>query len=385
MKLFKNRPAKHEACTIQYIARMWQSPEPTPTVEDHLVFVKETYPSAPDSGIARSWNKMKEYFSGDDTEYADIQDLINVPSLVAAFAAAPQLSEETPITSTTMSPPPPSPHPITMPRASSLSLRSCTKSSRSRMSRTSDSSNSGSSSSSGGHLTPASILKMKNLFKENFDKFGGDAWTLPSGAVLDDLLSGLIEDLTYESALHSSVIEDIDGVLRLAAQEMDRAALKAMLVERDGERISTLSAPEVAFLQQYDLPPEDLKDLLVTSGWRTIGDRLQEKPGDDFQEVAHSCVSHILTVYRQVKLKVPQEPRESWFTHILWSFLSIALHSHRCLEYQSGEANSQASAYRRNKVHTRDIRQSTGPCSRRHGGCYGQTVGTARYRRGQRT
>ncbi|KAF9969171.1 hypothetical protein BGZ65_012197 [Modicella reniformis] len=64
VRLFEDRPAKHEARAAQYIANMWQSPSPTPTVEGYLNFISETYPSAPQSGVARSWNKLKEYFSG---------------------------------------------------------------------------------------------------------------------------------------------------------------------------------------------------------------------------------------------------------------------------------------------------------------------------------
>ncbi|KAF9119755.1 hypothetical protein BGX30_003642 [Mortierella sp. GBA39] len=65
VKLFEDRPAKHEARAADCIANMWQSPSPTPTVEGYLNFISEMYPSAPQSGVARSWNKMEKYVSAE--------------------------------------------------------------------------------------------------------------------------------------------------------------------------------------------------------------------------------------------------------------------------------------------------------------------------------
>jgi len=57
------------------------------------------------------------------------------------------------------------------------------------------------------------MLKMQTLFKKNFDEFGGDAWKLSSGPILDNLLAAHVGSLPYESALHSFVIEDFKEVL----------------------------------------------------------------------------------------------------------------------------------------------------------------------------
>ncbi|KAF8950747.1 hypothetical protein BGZ46_004353 [Entomortierella lignicola] len=310
---------------------------------------------------ARSWNKFKKYFSGgESTNLADIQDLINMHSLVAAFAAAPQISE-TPATSTNMSPPL---CPVSVAEATYAPLRLRTTSNRSKGNRISNSSSSNSSNSkrstTSGGLSPATILKMQTLFRKNFDEFGGNAWKLPSGAILDNLLAAHDERLPYESALHSFVIEDVKGVLQLAKDGKDRALLKTTLVDRPKEQLPALSTPEKAFLKKYNLSSDDLWNLLATSGWRTIGSGLKKKPDEEFQEIVHTCVSHLLTEYRKVGMVVPTDSKESWYTHVLWRLLGVSMYCPRRLEYQPGEVRSHASGLRRNKVRTREERQYTG-------------------------
>ncbi|KAF9920600.1 hypothetical protein FBU30_009551 [Linnemannia zychae] len=201
---------------------------------------------------------------------------------------------------------------------------------------------------------------MRRLFKDNFDNFEGEAWSLPSGASLDQILYSYAEGLTYESALHSFIIEDAEGVLQLATQDADRASLTTKLVDRVGERLPSLSAPEVTYLRKFDLPPDRLWEMLAASGWRTIGESLNERPDNEFQEVVHDCITHILRVYRQNDMRLPQAPSEVWYTHALWGFIAIALQSHRCLEYQPGEVCLQSSTLRRNKTRMCDTRQNVG-------------------------
>ncbi|KAF9899395.1 hypothetical protein EC991_008936 [Linnemannia zychae] len=298
--------------------------------------------------------------------------------LISAFAAAPQISDSS-ATSTNMS------HsicPESMSDATYSSLQPRAASNRSKGNRASnrsssnnsDSNNNSSSNSSsnnssihsrsstisGGQLSPGTILKMQKLFRRNFDEFGGNGWKLPSGAILDNLLAVHVERLPYECSLHSFVIEDVKGVLQLATDGNDRALLKTTLVDRPKEQLPALSTPEKAFLKKYNLPPDDLRILLATSGWQTIGSSLKKKPDEEFQEVVHTCVLHLLTVYRQVGMAVPTDSTESWYTHVLWHFLGISMYCSRRLEYQPGEFHSNASGYRRNKVRTREGRQYTG-------------------------
>ncbi|KAF9969276.1 hypothetical protein BGZ73_008467 [Actinomortierella ambigua] len=303
MRLFEDRPARHEARAAQYIANMCQFSSPKPTVDGYLEYISKTYPSAPRSGVARSWNKLKEYFSSvENANLTDIHGLINVDSLTAAFTAAPQIPETT-SASTSIAP---SSCPENVSAAASALPLPRTRSTRSKQTRASSSSNGSSSTTS----------RSSN----------GNA----------------------------------NGILHLVDDERDRIHLKEVLVDRPTEKLPALSAPEKAFLMMYNLPPDNLRDLLATSGWRTIGSDLKEQPDEEFQELVHTCVFDLLTAYRHVGMEVPSYSTESWFNNILWHFLGVAMFCPRRLRYHPGEVHSAASGHRRNKVRPRDGRQYIG-------------------------
>ncbi|KAG0232577.1 hypothetical protein BGW42_008091 [Actinomortierella wolfii] len=366
IEIFGDRPAKHEFHAVEYVLNLKESSVLIPTVDDYLAYQQAAYPNASKAGVARAWCRLKEYFSNVDETGCLFESLSNVASLVAAFKEAPMIPTKpatitaepatataTTISRTAMLPPP---------RPASRSSR--TPSSRTRASSVSgaSSSSSGSSNSNGsnGNPTPGQILSMKNLFRENFDSFHGAPWSLPSGAVLDDRLRSIVEDLSYESALHSFVIEDVDAVLKLFDDPADHDEIERILVKRSDEGLPTLSPAEHNFLKQYVLPPDDLHEFLADHAWRHVGNILQEKPSEEFQIVAHDCVTHVLRTYQENDLAFPTHPSESWFTFHLWGFLRIALSCRRTLAYQPGEVASEASSRRRNKRRIRDGRQCTG-------------------------
>lgn len=109
-------------------------------------------------------------------------------------------------------------------------------------------------------------------------------------ANLDDLLAAHVESPPYKSSLHSFVIEKSKEFLQLAADEKDRGSLKTTLMDRPGEHLPAPSGPDKKFLK-YDLSPDDLRNLLGTSGWLTIGCDLEERPEEEFQELVHPCVT----------------------------------------------------------------------------------------------
>ncbi|KAK3848412.1 MAG: hypothetical protein J3R72DRAFT_415763 [Linnemannia gamsii] len=152
---------------------------------------------------------------------------INIPSLIAAFRAAPQLSTELSSLSTISTGIPP---PMTT-LSISLSLRPSWGSSSSGRGSciNSDDGNRGSSSGiSNGSSKSGSIN-------------GSDGSD-------DSLLYGVAMNQRDESALHSFVVEDAKMVLQLGKADGDRDAIKSVLVDRTGERIPPLSAAENAFL-----------------------------------------------------------------------------------------------------------------------------------------
>jgi len=200
---------------------------------------------------------------------------------------------------------------------------------------------------------------MKNLFKRNFDSFGGSSWSLPSGAVVDDRLRGVVEALQYESALHSFIVEDVDTVLRLFDDAKDREEITNTMVTRKDEGLPVLSPAELNFLRQYNRPPRDLHEFLLNHSCSSVGDALEEKPSEEFRIVAHDCVTQVLRNYQRYGYVFPQEPSEGWFNHHLWGFLPFALSCYPLFYFMPGEISSESSAYRRRKQHAWDSRQQT--------------------------
>ncbi|KAK3807326.1 MAG: hypothetical protein J3Q66DRAFT_89050 [Benniella sp.] len=378
VKIFGNRPAKHEARAAEYIANMSKSASPVANVDEFLEFISASYPTASQPSVMSSWNMMKEYFSGKNTNFTDIHGLTNVDSLIAAFSTAPQtldaptasLPEKSASSSNNSGSGGNSNNHNNSEirnstsradkRSNSGGSSTSTGNSNSSNSRNSSNSNSKASTASGGQLSAAVIAKMQTLFKRNYDDFVGNAWILPSGTILDKLLASHVETLRYESSLHSFIIGDTKEVMQLIRNGDDREFLQAAIVERPEEQLPALSEPEKEFLTKYNIPPDDLKNLLSTSGWRTIGGDLETKPDEEFQEAVHTCVQNLLTAYQHVGMEIPRDSLESWYTQILWHFVSVLMFSPRRLEYQSTEVHSRASAHRRNKVRTRDGRQQLG-------------------------
>ncbi|KAG0221585.1 hypothetical protein BGW42_007502 [Actinomortierella wolfii] len=294
---------------------------------------------------------MREYFIDAEKPSRSLGDLIDVVPLVEAFKKVTELSsfdssapaESTPAQRTSMPPPRPS----------------SSRSSKTAPSRTRSSSISSSSGSSNGNPTPAQVLSMNNLFKEHFDSFHGSPWSLPSGAVVDDRLREIVEGLSYESALHSFVIEDVGALLKLFDDPTDRREIERVLVTRPGEGLPALSPAERSFLEQYIMPPKDLYEFLMDHSCRHVGSALQEKPSEEFMYVVHVCIILVLSAYREYTLAFPMNPSESWFTSHLWGFLRIAL-SCDSFTYKSGEVTSEASSRRRNKQRTTDSRKVSG-------------------------
>ncbi|KAK3806841.1 MAG: hypothetical protein J3Q66DRAFT_392888 [Benniella sp.] len=302
-EIFPNRPTKYQVHVIEYFVRLSSQPAPTFNTTDYVTFVKGACPSAPTEALK-------------ETPMVVASDL-NVPADTATSKAA------TP---------------------------SLCSTSRSR--------NSSGGSTANSKLTQDQVLAMRTVFSENFDKFRGGPWSLPSGAVFDEHLRGLIERLPLESALHSFIIEDVDLILKTFKDATDQEEIKRAMNE--GWSLPALSPAEIAFLKQYDMPPDDLNSFLKTHAWGNVGEELKDKPSDEFQQVAHDCVTHVLRTYQQNALAFPNAPLESWFTTHLWGFFRLALSCPCILEYKSGEVPSDASARRRNKQRAREDRQYGG-------------------------
>ncbi|KAF9545619.1 hypothetical protein EC957_010704 [Mortierella hygrophila] len=357
--VYRGRPSKLRARVVAYIVQMREAP--APNVDDYIAFVRAAYPSVKASAVAKEWETIKQFFSGDDQEqYSAIAGLANVPELVAAFKVAPTLDAQ--MVEIACMPPPVAALRPTSSSSSASSGRAPRGRSRSNSNSNSNSNSSSNSNSnsSAKHLSPTQVALMQALFKVNFDQFQGKEWLLPSGAIFDCVLYEAIKDVQYECPLHSFVLENPTAVLGLFPDARDQDELKKVLVDRADEKLPVLSSAEKALLEIYNKDPEELEELFAEKGWRAVGASLAEKPSADFQRLVYECVQQLLKVYRGERMAIPQAPHESWMVNRLWGFLADALHSPQLVEFQPGEYHSQASMHRRNLGRPRDVRQFVG-------------------------
>jgi hypothetical protein len=100
-------------------------------------------------------------------------------------------------------------------------------------------------------------------------------------------------------------------VIELFLSDEDQAALKAVIEERRGEQLATLSFSEAAFLRLYDVSPGEMKNLL-NSGRGNIGSTLSDLPDEDFRSLVHSCFDYIRRIYKMSDMSIPREESEPW-------------------------------------------------------------------------
>ncbi|KAG0227495.1 hypothetical protein BGW42_002931 [Actinomortierella wolfii] len=359
--IYKGRPSKFKARVIDYLIQIRSTLAPHP--DDFIAFLKASHPAVKAAIVIKEWQRAKGFFDGDSRrDYSAIAPLINIPDFVAAFRAAPEFDAEY-VGLACMSPLSHSAVARADSQPSSLSFESPGQGAQrcSRSSICSGGSNSSSSSSSSDrHLTPTQIARMQSLYQKNFHQFKGDEWVLPSGVIVDQVLFGIARNMSFESPLHSFVIETPAAPLSLFPDPIDQDELRKALIERVGEELPALSSVEMAFVELFNKAPADLEKLFAHQGWRTVGASLAEKPSDEFQCLVFECMFLLLSVYRGNRMALPQVLSQSFVVHRLWGFLAEALHSSQRIEYQPGEYYSQASVHRRRLDHSCESQQVVG-------------------------
>jgi hypothetical protein len=201
---------------------------------------------------------------------------------------------------------------------------------------------------------------MKEEFGKHFDAFRDESWKLESGTVVDQVIVAHVTTLSYESTLHSFIIENPNVILELFSVEADKNELKKVLMERPGEEMAKLSTEELRYLGLYDKPPLEV-DKLLAGGWANMPTSTEGPTIDDeFRKITHCCLQFIHLIYSQGNFSLPRDQAESWFMDKLWGFLNVVFDSEERLEHQPGEVSSQASALRKSRVRTPDERQLPG-------------------------
>ncbi|KAF9922657.1 hypothetical protein FBU30_007222 [Linnemannia zychae] len=224
-------------------------------------------------------------FKDDNEDFSSFEDLIDVMSFINAFKESFEKHyKESPASLTQIS------------HAQQFVSNQLCSSSTSPSS--SDRSSSSGNTNARTKATPGQILTMKKLFKLNYSTFGGNGWSLLPGEVVDDRLRRVIEGLSYESALHSFIVEDVYIVLRLLDDERDREEITKVMVTRKDEKLPRLSPGEPNFLEQYNKSPRELHKFLLNNGFNNIGSDI-DRPEEGFQVIVHDCITQILWKFQQ--------------------------------------------------------------------------------------
>ncbi|KAG9324691.1 hypothetical protein KVV02_001673 [Mortierella alpina] len=174
-----------------------------------------------------------------------------------------------------------------------------------------------------------------------------EAWMLPSGACVDDIVSQYVRTLNRESALHSCIIDSPTTILDLFSDPEEKAALAEVLVNREGESTKLISPAEEAYMRLYDKEPTKMKELL-SQGWQ-VGSESQEQVPESFRESIHLALHLIYVVYRSNRFQLPENASESFFVQTLWGFISTLVQCDETLLFRPAEVHSQASSLRKNK------------------------------------
>jgi len=321
--------------------------EPHVDKVEFVAYIKSNSPSAHINKIEKSWSMLKAFFDGEHHEqYRMIEPLADVKKLVDGFLAASNVEEEQEQQEAQEQ---------EAPAADIHCLVQSSSSSNSRSTRTRSTRKDSNSNTSNGSLKPEMLTAMRREYEQIFNKFKGEAWTLPSGQKLDDLVRPFVLGLTAESLLHSSVITSVDTVVDLVEKQVDKNELLRVLGEgEDDERAWLLSDAEQAFIKLYDKSPAEV-NRLISIGYTGVlaeGKNLAETPDTAFCDEVHSLVDRLRNIYKRNLYQLPEKQTESWYGKNHWSILDDIFNIPEMIRLQPGEINCEASGRRKNEQRT---------------------------------
>ncbi|KAF9956060.1 hypothetical protein BGZ65_003003 [Modicella reniformis] len=159
---------------------------------------------------------------------------------------------------------------------------------------------------------------MQHEYEQIFDKFKGEPWTLPSGQKLDDLVRPFVLSLTAESVMHSCIIDNVDTVVELVQEKVDKDELLRVLGdggEGDDERAWLLTEAEQAFINLYDKSPTEV-NRLISIGYTGVlaeGKNLTEAPDAAFCDEVHRLIDRLRSIYKRNQYQLPEKQSEAWY------------------------------------------------------------------------
>ncbi|KAK3827888.1 MAG: hypothetical protein J3Q66DRAFT_382763 [Benniella sp.] len=311
-ELFGDSPSEPQWSSVHYLAKMRLAP--SLTLQSFLAHIQEQHPETTKPELATIWRRCKDFFVADNLKHATLKELMDMPSMIAAFDAASYVEA----------------------------------------SRSSGDSN---LTNSDGGLGFVALAEMRYQFDQNFTAYQGLPWRLPSGSTMDDVAARLARQDGFESGLQSFVLEDPSKVIALFPAQEDKDELHRVLVERPQEDLATLTEHEQAFVDSFGKSPQEVK-LMLGQGWANL-------PGGaeldvDFKMLVHHCFQQLYLTYRHFSFSLPKELKEAYYTDKVWGFMNVALDDVATLDHEPGEINSKTSGLRKNKDRTRPGRQVQG-------------------------
>ncbi|KAG0294124.1 hypothetical protein BGZ96_001746 [Linnemannia gamsii] len=341
------RPTSLQYRAIEYIVTLNQ--QPSSASQDFMTYIRSHSQATSAPTIAALWKTIREWFEDERrTSLAELHHLMDVPALVRNLRSMPlEITELTEVAEGTA--------PATLDFLPSFMSSSSSPPISTPSSQLRSSSSVGTTSSS---LRSAAVIKMRDEFRKHFQAFKGTPWTLPSTAVMDNLLADYAETFRKESSLHSFVIDDINMPLNQVMDEADKEAIIKVLVTRSGESSPTLSLEESIYMGLFNKKPDELEEFLA-NGW---GNTRPNSGGIDkeFTKRVWFTIVQIHFAYWARRYELPATQSESWYVHTLWGFLGPLLECHGVLVYQPGEICSAAPGLRKNKCRSLGARQLMG-------------------------
>ncbi|KAG0364617.1 hypothetical protein BC939DRAFT_445601 [Gamsiella multidivaricata] len=339
--VYGERPVVVERLAIEYVVEMRM--DPRVDLDEFVAYIRSEYPSAPIKTIEKTWIKLKRFFDGEHkAQYMVIEALADVEKMVDTFLAAANVEEE-------------EEHRETPADSSNRVQSSASRNTRSTPTR-STRKNSNTSGSSSGSLKLELLATMRHEYEQVFDRFKGESWTLPSGQKLDDLVRPFVLSLTAESMMHSCIIDNVDMVVGLVQEQVDKDELLRVLDddEGDNERAWLLTEAEQAFINLYDKSPTEV-NRLISIGYTGVlaeGKNLTEAPDAAFCDEVHSLIDRLRSIYKRNQYQLPEKQSEAWYGGNHWGILNDIFNVPEAIKYQPGEICCEASGRRKNDQRT---------------------------------
>ncbi|KAF8951868.1 hypothetical protein BGZ46_003760 [Entomortierella lignicola] len=205
------------------------------------------------------------------------------------------------------------------------------------------------SSSSSITMTPAVLDEMRKQFSKNYNDYSGLPWLLSSGTNVDNILFQHAMTLTFESPLHSFVLDRAESLINLF-EERDQELFKVALDRSDSiEELPLLPEWKGREIMRYSKDLDGVAEVTWYPEQNTISNGLDQAELRGFNKRLYSTMLRLSILYEDCNNALSESQSESWYIKKVWFTLFDSIVSgNTWLDFQPGEVNSSASSSRRN-------------------------------------